>query len=130
MTEKGPQSCINAAQVLHDPPAAHVKSRLSGRRWQLLTSCNRVSHSVTSDSVTPRTVAHQAPLSMEFSIPEWKNNGVSRHSLLQGIFPTQGLNPAVLQCRQILYHLSHQSASLLMSAEANLGFKTCCVNCP
>ena len=27
--------------------------------------------------------------------------------LLQGIFPTQGWNPSVLHCRQILYHLSH-----------------------
>ena len=29
------------------------------------------------------------------------------HFLLQGIFPTQGLNPGLLHCRQILYHLSH-----------------------
>ena len=27
-------------------------------------------------------------------------------SLLQGIFPTQGLNPGLLHCRQILYQLS------------------------
>ena len=26
----------------------------------------------------------------------------------QGIFPAQGLNPGLLHCRQILYHLSHQ----------------------
>ena len=30
------------------------------------------------------------------------------HSLLQGIFLTQGLNPGLLHYRQILYHLSHQ----------------------
>ena len=29
-------------------------------------------------------------------------------SLLQGVFPTQRLNPGPLQCRQILYCLSHQ----------------------
>ena len=28
-------------------------------------------------------------------------------SLLQGIFPTQGLNPGLLHCRQILYQLSY-----------------------
>ena len=28
------------------------------------------------------------------------------HALLQGIFLTQGLNPGLLHCRQILYHLS------------------------
>ena len=38
-----------------------------------------------------------------------KNTGVHSHSLLQGIFPTQGLNPGLLHCRQILYHLSHQT---------------------
>jgi len=36
-----------------------------------------------------------------------KNNGVGSHSLLLGIFPTQGSNPGFLDCRQILYHLSH-----------------------
>ena len=30
------------------------------------------------------------------------------HALLQEIFPTQGLNPGLLHCRRILYHLSHQ----------------------
>ena len=28
-----------------------------------------------------------------------KNTGVSCHALLQGIFPTQGLNPGLLHCR-------------------------------
>ena len=32
------------------------------------------------------------------------------HALLQGIFPTQGLNPGLLHCRQILYQLSYQEA--------------------
>ena len=32
------------------------------------------------------------------------------HSLLQGIFPTQRLNPGLLHCRQILYCLSHQGS--------------------
>ena len=31
-------------------------------------------------------------------------------SLLQGIFPSQGLNPDLLHCRQILYQLSHQGS--------------------
>ena len=37
-----------------------------------------------------------------------KNTGVGCHSLLQGIFSTQGLNPGFLPCMQILYHLGHQ----------------------
>ena len=35
------------------------------------------------------------------------------HSLLQGIFLTQGLNPGLLHCRQILYCLSHQRSPVL-----------------
>ena len=31
-----------------------------------------------------------------------QNNGVGSLSLLQGIFPTQGSNPGLLHCRQIL----------------------------
>ena len=39
-----------------------------------------------------------------------KNNGVGCHSLLQGIFPTQGSNPGLLYCRQTLYCLSQQGS--------------------
>ena len=39
-----------------------------------------------------------------------KNTGVGCHALLQGIFPTQGLNPGLLHCRWILYYLSHQGS--------------------
>ena len=61
------------------------------------------SRSVMSDSVMPWTVACQAPLSMRLS----GDTGVSSHSLLQGIFPTQESNLALLLCRQILYRPSH-----------------------
>ena len=43
--------------------------------------------------VTPWTVAHQAPCPWD---PPGKNTGVGCHSLLQGIFPIQGLNPCLL----------------------------------
>ena len=39
-----------------------------------------------------------------------KNTGVGCHALLQGIFPTQGFNPGLPHCKQILYHLSHQES--------------------
>ena len=35
----------------------------------------------------------------------WNSPGLP---LLQGIFPTQGLNPGLQHCRQILYQLSYQ----------------------
>jgi len=34
-----------------------------------------------------------------------KNTGMDCHSLLQGIFLIQGLNPGLLHCRKMLYHL-------------------------
>ena len=39
-----------------------------------------------------------------------KNTRVDCHALLQGIFPTQGSNPGLPHCRQILYPLSHREA--------------------
>ena len=39
-----------------------------------------------------------------------KSTGVGCHFLLQGIFPTQGLNPGLPHCRKMLYHLSHQGS--------------------
>ena len=39
-----------------------------------------------------------------------KNTGVGCHFLLQGIFPTQGLNPGLPHCRQKLYCLSYQGS--------------------
>ena len=43
-----------------------------------------------------------------------KNTQVGCHSLLLGIFPTQGLNLGLLHCRQILYSLSHQGSPIYM----------------
>ena len=36
-----------------------------------------------------------------------QNTGVGSLSLLQGIFPTQGLNPGLPHCKRILYQLSY-----------------------
>ena len=43
-----------------------------------------------------------------------KNTGVGCCALLQGIFPTQGLNPGLAHCRWILYHLSHQGSPRIL----------------
>ena len=45
------------------------------------------------------TVALQAPLSWD---SPGKNTRVGCHFLLQGIFPTQGLNPGLPHCGRIL----------------------------
>ena len=39
-----------------------------------------------------------------------QNTGVGSHSLLQGIFPTQGSNLNLLHCRRILYCPSYQGS--------------------
>ena len=54
----------------------------------------------------------QAPHPRHFS---GKNTGEGCHFLLQGIFPTQGQNPCRLHCRWILYSLSHQGSSFIIS---------------
>ena len=40
-----------------------------------------------------------------------QNTGVGSLSFLQGIFPTQGLNPGLPHCRRILYQLSYHKLS-------------------
>ena len=45
--------------------------------------------------------------------PGW-NTWVGSCSLLQGIFPTQGWNPGLPHCKQILYHLSHQGSPTIL----------------
>ena len=59
--------------------------------------------SIVSDSLQP------ARILCPWNSPG-KNIGVGCHSLLQGIFRTQGSNLGLLHCRQILYHLSHQGS--------------------
>ena len=66
-----------------------------------------VSSLVMSDSLWP-----YGPLSLWNS--PGKNTGVGCHSILQGIFATQGSNPGCLHCRQILYCLSHQASPLTL----------------
>ena len=43
-----------------------------------------------------------------------KKTGVGSLSFLQGIFPTQGLNPGLLHCRWILYQLSHKGSPRIL----------------
>ena len=58
--------------------------------------------------IEPRSPALQVDFLPAEPQGKLKNTGVGCRSLLQGIFPTWGLNPGLLLCRWILYHLSHQ----------------------
>ena len=43
-----------------------------------------------------------------------QNTEVGSFSLFQGIFPTQGSNPGLPHCRQILYQLSHKGSPRIL----------------
>ena len=70
------------------------------------------SHSVMSDSLRPH--GYQAPLSMRFSRQEYWS-GLPFPS--PGNFPTQGSNPGLPRCRQMLYRLSHHWPLILFGQE-------------
>ena len=65
------------------------------------------SRSVVSDSFGPHG------LFSPWNSPG-QNTGVSSLCLLQGIFPIQGLNPCLPQCRQILYQLSQKKSPRIL----------------
>ena len=65
------------------------------------------SHSVVSDSLWSHG------LYSLWNSPG-QNIGVGRLSLLQGIFPTQGLNPGLQLCRQILFQLSYKGSPRIL----------------
>ena len=70
-----------------------------------------VSHSVVSNSLQPHGL-QPARILCPWKSPG-KNSGMGCHSLLHGIFSTQGLNLGLLHHRQILCHLSHQRNPIL-----------------
>ena len=69
--------------------------------------CVCVSHSVVPNSLPPHGLLPARP-PCPWDSPG-KNTGVGCHALLQGIFPTLGLNSGLPHGRWILYRLSHQS---------------------
>ena len=80
----------------------HIRGN-SRQRWCLVLalftfSFAVLSYLVMSDSLQPHG------LYCPWNSPG-QNTGVDSLSLLQGIFPTQGLNQCLLHCRQILYQL-------------------------
>ena len=54
------------------------------------------------------------PGSSVHGVSPGKNTGVDCYAFLQGIFLTQGSNPGLQHCRQILYHLSHQGSTRIL----------------
>ena len=65
------------------------------------------SRSVLSDSLRPHGLYNP------WNSPG-QNTGVGSLSLLQGNFPTQGLNPGLPHCRWILYLLNHKGSPRIL----------------
>jgi len=65
-----------------------------------------------------KSLSHVQLFATSWTISSWnspgQNTGVGKLSLLQGIFPTQGLNPGLLHCRQIFYQLSHKGSPRIL----------------
>ena len=103
--------CAESCPTLCDPmdcslPDSSVHGILQVRilEWVAMTSPG----DLPDPGINPRS-----PASQEDSLPSEpsekpKNTGMSSLSLLQGNFPTQELNLALLHCRRILYQLSYQ----------------------
>ena len=106
--KKKAKGTVSVTYCLYNKPL----SKLSGLRQQLFSVCVLSHCGCIQLFLTPWTISHQAPLSMDF--PD-KNTGECCHFLLHRIFPTQGLNPHLLHCRWILLPLTHWGSPLVHS---------------
>ena len=94
--------------------ANHQSHHYDGKETRLLKEssvCESGSRSVVSDSLRPHG------LYSPWNSPG-QNTRVGSLSLLQGIFPTQGLNSSLPHCRQILYQLSHKGSPKILECVA------------
>ena len=89
--------------------------------------CMYVRRSVTSSIFCPSEL-ELTRLLCPWDFPG-KSTGVGCHFLLQGIFPTQGLNPGLLYYRQILYQLSHQRSPIHIGFPGGLSDKEPACRC-
>ena len=89
------KSFVRKTAKLHCRRVLKNKPKVNSGLWvTMLCQCSQsVSRSVMSNSLQP----HARLLGLWNS--PGKNTGVGCHALLQGIFPTQGLNPGLLHCR-------------------------------
>ena len=91
------------------PPTEHDSVTYTLKQWRVKSE----SRSVVSDSLRP--LGLYSPWNSPGQI-----TGVGSLSLLQGIFPTQGSNPGLPHCKQILYELSYQGRKAIWSQAFNL----------
>ena len=108
-THAGPSVGTHQDSTLSGPaPQAQLSPNYcTSFKWLCLASSQ--SHSVVPDSLQLSRTIQSTRLLCPWVSPG-KNTGVGSHSLLQGIFLTQGSNMGLLHCWQILYHLSNRGS--------------------
>ena len=110
-----PSEMVQTASSLWSPEKRGIsqflfQEKVKGRGLAPTYKSESVTRSVVSNSLWPHgLLPHRLLWPWDSS---GKNTGVGRHSLLQGIFWTQGSNPGLPHCRQILYSLRHRGAPL------------------
>ena len=92
-------------QFLNKSHKLYLQNTLHIHSFLYIFTCPKESKSI-SRSVCPTL---SSPIDCS---PPGKNTGVGIHSLLQGMFQTQGSKVGSLHCRQILFCLSHQKSPL------------------
>ena len=98
--------------LIHSHITSRINVRLQECQIRSLPFCRPMAwyeseskrRSVMSDSLQPRGL--YSPWNSK-----GQNTEVGSLSLLQGIFPTQRLNPGLLRCRLILYQLRYEGSS-------------------
>ena len=101
-------SNLHSASHVRDP---RYRPEFIGTKSLILYPSHSESHSVVSDSLWPHGL-HSPENS------SGQNTGVGSHSLLHGIFPTQGSKPGLPNCRWTLYQLSHKGNPRILAREA------------
>ena len=95
---------------------SHYKEYTTGSQMLLKLNDQSESRSVVSNSLWPHG------LYSPWNSPG-QNTGVGSLSLLQGIFPSEGSNPGLPCCGQILYQLSHQESLIRSKTQFTLIFE-------
>ena len=94
------------AQMVKNPPTMQ-------KTWVQSLGCKdplEKEKATHSSNLAWRIMDCSPPFTSVYGDSPGTNIGVGCHDLLQGIFPTQGLNPGLLHCRHILYQLSYKGS--------------------
>ena len=81
--------------------------------WNKAMACSSVALSSTAVIVLSYDTKLHSTCSVNGNSPG-KSTGVGSHSLLQSTFSTQGSNPGLLHCTQILHCLNHQGSPITL----------------